>query len=47
MSKPPGVLTLLVTAITGFGNHMAELCATGRDRLLNRPRPKSRPVKKR
>ncbi|HKA63272.1 MAG TPA: hypothetical protein VKH83_12660 [Methylomirabilota bacterium] len=47
MSKPPGVFTLLVTAITGFGNHMAELCAAGRNRLLNRPRSKSRPVKKR
>jgi hypothetical protein len=47
MSKPPGVVALLVTAITGFGSHMAELCAAGRDRLLNRPRPESRPVKKR
>jgi len=46
MSKPPGVFALLVTGITGFANHMAELCAAGRDRLLNRPRPKSRPVKK-
>jgi hypothetical protein len=47
MSKPPGVFALLVTAVTGFGSHLAELVAAGRDRLLNRPRPKSRPVKKR
>ncbi|HUM14245.1 MAG TPA: hypothetical protein VL086_01020 [Candidatus Nitrosotalea sp.] len=46
MSKPPGVFVLLVTAVTGFSSHLVGLCAAGRDRLMGRPRPKSRPVKR-
>ena len=46
MSKPPGIFSLLVTAVTGFGSHLVGLCAAGRDRLLGRPRPKSRPGKR-
>lgn len=46
MSKPPGILSLLVAAVTGFGGHLFGLCVAGRDRLLGRPRPESRPRKR-
>jgi hypothetical protein len=31
MTKPPGVLALLVTAVTGFGRHLAELAAAPKE----------------
>jgi len=36
MSKPPGVFSLLATAVTGFGSHLVSLCVTARNRLLDR-----------
>jgi hypothetical protein len=42
MSKPPGVFSLLATAVTGFSSHLVSLCATARDRLLNRQKAKGR-----
>ena len=46
MSKPPGIFSLLVAAVTGFGSHLVGLCAAGGDRLLGRARPKRRPGKR-
>ena len=42
MKKPPGVLSLIVTAFTGFGAHIVALCVSGRDRLLAHPGRKAR-----
>jgi hypothetical protein len=44
--NPPGVLSLIVTAFTGFGAHLVTLCVTGRDRLLALPSRKVRPGKR-
>ncbi|HEY7653144.1 MAG TPA: hypothetical protein VIG07_10015 [Methylomirabilota bacterium] len=42
MSKPPGVFSLLATAVTGFGSHLVSLCVTARDQLINRRKGKGR-----
>ena len=44
--KPPGVLSLVVTAFTGFGAHIVALCVTGRNRLLAIQGRKARPGKR-
>jgi hypothetical protein len=31
--KPPGVFSLLSAALTGFGTHLAKLCATAWSRI--------------
>jgi len=42
MSKPPGVFSLLATAVTGFSSHLASLCVTARNRVLGRLKGKGR-----
>lgn len=44
--KPPGTISLIVTAFSGFGAHLLALCATGRDRLLGLGGRKPRPGKR-
>jgi hypothetical protein len=46
VKKQPGVLSLIVTAFTGFGTHLVALCVTGRDRLLALPGRKGRSGKR-
>lgn len=42
MGKPPGVFSLLATAVTGFGSHLLSLCVTAQNRLLGRQKGKAR-----
>ena len=46
MKKPPGVFSLITAALTGFGTHLVNLCATARDRLLALQSRKVRPGKR-
>lgn len=46
MKKPPGVFSLIATAVTGFGSHLVNLCMAARDRLVGRPRRKVGPGKR-
>lgn len=43
MGKPPGVFSLLASAVTGFGSHLVTLWIAGRDRVLGRPNTQKRP----
>jgi hypothetical protein len=47
MSKSPSILSLLVAAVTGFGNHLVTLGANARSRLLGRPAATRRPINRR
>lgn len=46
MKKPPGVLSLMAAALTGFSAHLVSLCATAPARLLALQSRKARPGKR-
>jgi hypothetical protein len=46
MKKPPGVFTLLASAVTGFSSHVVNLCSSAWSRLLAPTGVKRRPGKR-
>jgi hypothetical protein len=46
MKKPPGVFSLMATAVTGFGTHLVHLSVNARVRLLALLSRKTRPSKR-
>jgi hypothetical protein len=46
MKKPPGVFTLLASAVTGFSQHVVHLCSSAWSRLVAPGGVKRRPGKR-